>query len=52
MLVYQDQVAGWMNELRNPETWMPGTLAIDDNGNQWIANGGDDYNGAKQWKPK
>lgn len=41
--------AGWMNTLRDPEGWVPGCRAVDAGGAVWIARGGDDYNGAREW---
>ena len=49
--VYRGEVQGWTNELRNPENWVPGCVTIDVEGNQWIAIGGNDYDGAAEWKP-
>lgn len=46
------EACGWVNELRNPEHWEPGCIAIDLDGNCWLATGGDSYNGAEQWIPK
>lgn len=45
------EVGGWMNELRSPEHWMPGCIAIDPDGNEWQATGGNDYDGATNWDP-
>lgn len=45
------EVGGWMNELRSPEHWMPGCIAIDADGNEWQATGGNDYDGATHWEP-
>ena len=50
VIVYMGEVGGWMNELRDPQKWCPGCVAIDTEGNQWRATGGDDYNGAKIWE--
>lgn len=43
-------VAGWTIDLSRPYGWMPCCIAIDKVGNQWLARGGDDYNGAKRWE--
>lgn len=48
--IYQGEVQGWSNELRNPERWRPGCIAVDSNDNQWVAVGGNDYDGANEWK--
>lgn len=39
----------WKNTLRDPQAEKPGSLALDQYGNVWIAEGGNDYDGAKQW---
>src|SRR5690606_31007938 len=49
--VFDDQVCGWTNELRNPEHWTPGAIAVDESGNQWEARGGDEQSGALRWEP-
>ncbi len=49
VIVYNNEAGGWMRHLNNPQGWMPGCIAVDINGNQWVASGGDDYNGSEQW---
>lgn len=49
VLVWAGEVAGWCNCLRNPEHNRPGMLAIDADGNAWIAAGGNDQAGASEW---
>ncbi len=44
------QVCGWMDCLRNPSHWEPGCRAVDVNGSQWLAAGGNDYDGAERWE--
>ena len=41
---------GWKNALRDPQHEEPGSLAVDLHGNIWIANGGNDYDGAEHWE--
>lgn len=43
------EVAGWSNELRNPERWVPGCLAVNEAGECWEARGGDEQHGADAW---
>lgn len=43
------EVAGWMDELRPPVSWIPGCWAVDIDNNLWIARGGNDYEGARDW---
>lgn len=50
VIVFKDQVGGWMNELRDPQTWEPGCIAVDLEGNQWVATGGNAYDGATHWE--
>lgn len=45
------EACGWMDCLRNPENWEPGCTAVDVEGREWVATGGDDYNGASEWVP-
>ncbi len=45
------KVLGWMDTLRDPETWASGCIAIDEHGNGWIAKGGNDDGGAESWQP-
>jgi hypothetical protein len=42
-------VAGWSNELRNPERWVPGCIALNEDGKLWEAKGGDEWYGADAW---
>lgn len=44
------ELQGWVNQLRNPEHWMPGCIALDCDGKQYVATGGDAYNGAERWE--
>jgi hypothetical protein len=49
VIVYAGQVAGWINELRDPSAWQPGVFAVDHHGNQHLAIGFDPVNGATAW---
>lgn len=49
VLVWDGQVYGWKNELRDPESERPSSYAVDEDGLVFRADGGDDYNGAKAW---
>lgn len=51
VVIYQGKVQGWVNELRNPESWLSGCTAIDERGRVWTAIAGDDNNGALLWLP-
>ena len=49
VLVWEGEVYGWKNELRDPASERPGSYAVDMTGLVFKAKGGDDYNGAKAW---
>lgn len=49
IVFWHGELQGWVNELRDPESWQPGCIAIDERGRQWEATGGDNYNGATNW---
>lgn len=44
-------VNSWVNELRDPNHWVPGCIAVDESGNQWISVGGNRESGAERWEP-
>ncbi|HHM8127001.1 TPA: antirestriction protein ArdR [Pseudomonas aeruginosa] len=49
VLLWQSQVYGWKNCLRDASHERPGVYAVDEAGHIFIAEGGDEYNGAKCW---
>ncbi|MDI2145036.1 antirestriction protein ArdR [Pseudomonas sp. ITA] len=49
VLVWQGEVYGWKNCLRDAVHERPGAYAIDEYGHVFIAEGGDDQNGARCW---
>jgi hypothetical protein len=55
VLIWQSAVYGWKNCLRDAAHERPGAYAayaayaVDEVGHVFIAEGGDDYNGAKCW---
>ena len=49
VLIWEGEVYGWKNCLRNAQDERPGAIAIDIAGNVYIAEGGNDYDGAKCW---
>lgn len=51
IVIHDGIVNSWVNELRDPEHWAPGCIAIDEEGNQWIATGGDRQSGSERWEP-
>lgn len=49
VLVWESAVYGWKDELRDPGHERPGAVAVDAEGRAWIAEGGNDYDGAHRW---
>lgn len=49
VLIWEDKAYGWKNCLRDPQHERPGVIAIGDDGNVFIAEGGNDEDGAKCW---
>lgn len=49
VLIWNGQVYGWKNNLRNAEHEQPGAIAVDPEGHLFVAEGGNDYDGAKCW---
>jgi hypothetical protein len=49
VIVYDGVVQSWCNELRNPEHWAPGCIAVTEEGVCNLSEGGDRENGAKRW---
>jgi len=43
-------VQSWVDQLRNPEHWQPGCIAVNEDGDTWITVGGDERSGATTWK--
>lgn len=51
VIVSEGKAQGWVNELRNPEHWQPGCVAVDESGLTWTAVGGNAQDGAVSWRP-
>lgn len=51
VVLFNGKPNSWLNELRNPEAWQPGAIAVAYNGLQFVAVGGNSYEGAAQWQP-
>ncbi|ECZ0744812.1 antirestriction protein ArdR [Escherichia coli] len=49
VLIWKKKVYGWKNCLRDAQDEQPGAIAVDCAGNIFIAEGGNDYDGAKCW---
>lgn len=52
VIFWQGKVQGWVNQLRDPDQWAPGCIAIDEHGDKFIAVGGNEADGAEEWKEK
>lgn len=53
VIVFFDRnVQGWVDGLHNPEHWQPGSVAVNELGDSWVATGGNGRNGAKSWVPE
>lgn len=49
VLIWEGAVYGWKDKLRDAGHERPGAYAVDEAGHIFIAEGGDEYNGAKCW---
>ncbi|PHX46475.1 hypothetical protein AO354_21185 [Pseudomonas syringae pv. syringae] len=49
VMIWQGTVYGWKDSLRDASQERPGVFAVDETGHIFIAEGSDDYNGAKGW---
>jgi hypothetical protein len=50
VVLFDGEVQGWVNELRNPEQWQPSCVAVNEAGDTWVSTGGDEQIGARMWK--
>ncbi|HFF9520128.1 TPA: antirestriction protein ArdR [Serratia marcescens] len=49
VLIWAGEVYGWKNCLRDAQHERPGAIAVDADAHVFIAEGGNDYDGAKRW---
>ncbi|MFZ6774552.1 hypothetical protein ACO0LB_17755 [Undibacterium sp. SXout7W] len=49
IVLFQGNVQGWVNTLRNPEHWQPGCIAVNEEGPSWTTMAGSERNGALMW---
>lgn len=49
VLLWDGVAYGWKNKLRDPGHERPGALAVDEDGNVFEAQGGDECRGAQVW---
>jgi len=52
VLIWNNKAYAWKNVLRKPEHEQPSAIAVDVDGHVFIAEGGNDYDGAKCWVAK
>ena len=44
------EAVAWVKDLQGLRTYVPGCIAVDEHGTEWVATGGDDYDGAEKWE--
>ncbi len=50
VVIFNGEVQGWVNELRDPQHWQAGCVAVAEDGNEWITVGGNCQDGADSWQ--
>lgn len=51
VVVFNQEVQGWVNCLRDPAHWVAGCFAVSETGEIWHTIAGNDYDGALMWLP-
>lgn len=51
IVIYEEEVNSWVDRLRNPEHWVPGCIAIAEDGRSWTTVAGNAQDGALVWLP-
>jgi hypothetical protein len=51
VVIFNSRIQGWVRGLDAPAHWVPGCFALFSDGQVFEAVGGDDWNGAAQWRP-
>lgn len=49
VVIFNDEVQGWVNELRSPEHWVSGCFAVNEHGEIWQTIAGNSDDGALMW---
>ena len=49
VVVYRGDVQGWIDELRDPQHWLAGCVAVSEAGQCWQTIAGDEAHGALMW---
>jgi len=50
VIFFGSEIAAWVKDLNGRCTYVPGCIAVDETGNEWVALGGNDYDGAERWE--
>jgi hypothetical protein len=50
VIFFRGQPVAWKQQLDHPSGWEPGCIALDKHGKQWVAAGGNGYEGAMRWE--
>jgi len=50
VIFFDGEISGWTVALHYPKSWTPGCIAIGPENEQFVARGGDEYNGADHWE--
>tara|TARA_R110000850_G_scaffold264606_1_gene393758 strand:- start:9228 stop:9677 length:450 start_codon:yes stop_codon:yes gene_type:complete len=50
VIFFRGQAVAWKQQLDHPSGWEPGCIALDKHGKQWVAAGGNGYEGAMRWE--
>ena len=50
VVIFNNEIQGWMNELRDPQHWQKGCVAVAEDGTQWTTVGGNNQDGAESWE--
>jgi len=50
IIIYGSHVAGWCETLPQPMDWEPKCVAITEDGQEYVAVGGSEQDGAERWQ--
>lgn len=50
VIFYLGEPCGWRKDLSEADGWLPGCIALDEQGQRYGAMGGSDYSGAERWE--
>lgn len=52
IVIWGATVQGWVCQLTEPDHWVPGCIAVSEDGECYEAVGGNDGDGARDWRMK